>query len=234
MKLPYAARPAAGSRRRDSPYTGGMRKPRQAASGKAPKGPKTRPGETPVVGLRIIGGSLRGRKLQYSGDLRTRPMKDRVREALFNLIGPRIVGTHAIDLFAGTGALGLEAVSRGAVRATLIERHLPTLELAKQNASALGVSTQVESVFADAFHWSKLFVPAADERLVVFCSPPYEFYDSRLSDMLALIERYQAIAPPASALIVEADDRFDFGLLPQPQAWDVRTYPPAIVGIYVD
>jgi 16S rRNA (guanine966-N2)-methyltransferase len=210
-----------------------MRKPRPSASGNRSKGPNVPPGDSPVVGLRIIGGSLRGRKLQYSGDQRTRPMKDRVREAVFNLIGPRIVGSHAIDLFAGTGALGLEAVSRGAVRATLIERHLPTLELARRNASALGASQQIEAVFADAFLWSKSFAPAGGERLVVFCSPPYDFYESRRGEMLALIERFQAIAPPDSALVVEADDRFDFELLPQPQAWDVRTYPPAIVGIHV-
>src|SRR5262245_7614130 len=64
--------------------------------------------------LRIIGGTLRHRKLLYSGDQRTRPMKDRVREAVFNLVGPDVVGQHAIDLFAGTGALGFEAISRGA------------------------------------------------------------------------------------------------------------------------
>src|SRR5919199_1250279 len=79
-----------------------------------------------VVGLRIIGGTLRGRKIKYSGDVRTRPMKDRVREAVFNLLGPQVSGSHAIDLFAGTGALGFEAISRGALRATFIERHYPT------------------------------------------------------------------------------------------------------------
>src|SRR6185369_13778531 len=105
--------------RRCSPYIGRM-KSRHIS------GPGSGSGEVPVVGLRIIGGKLRGRKLQYSGDLRTRPMKDRVREAVFNLLGPGVKGSHAIDLFAGTGALGLEAISRGAAQATLIERHLPT------------------------------------------------------------------------------------------------------------
>jgi 16S rRNA (guanine966-N2)-methyltransferase len=151
------------------------RRPASAAGGQA--------GVSPVVGLRIIGGSLRGRKLQYSGDVRTRPMKDRVREAVFNLIGPRIVGSHAIDLFAGTGALGLEALSRGAAQATFIERHLPTLELLKQNASALGVADRIDANFGDAFLWSKSFLPADGKPLVIFCSPPYEFYDSRRDQM---------------------------------------------------
>src|SRR4029453_14397542 len=87
-----------------------------------------------TVGLRIVGGKLRGRALAYSGDEPTRPMKDRVREAVFNLLGPGVQGAHALDLFAGTGALGLEAISRGAARATFLERHLPTCRLIEQNA----------------------------------------------------------------------------------------------------
>src|SRR5256885_1565381 len=89
--------------------------------------------------VRIIGGQFRGRRLAYSGDPRTRPMKDRVREALFNLIGPQIKGMYAIDLFAGTGALGLEALSRGAAGATFVEQHYPTAELIRQNIETLAV-----------------------------------------------------------------------------------------------
>src|SRR5262245_42393338 len=188
--------------------------------------------DEPVVGLRISGGSLRGRKLQYSGDIRTRPMKDRVREAVFNLIGPGVVGTHAIDLFAGTGALGLEAISRGAARATLIERHLPTLELVKQNSAALGVSERATPVFGDAFLWTNAFVPVDQTPLVVFCSPPYEFYVDRHQAMLELVRRWIAIAPKGSQLVVEADERFDLAGLPQPEAWNSRVYAPATVAIY--
>ena len=82
-----------------------------------------------MAGLRIIGGRFRGRKLAYSGDPRTRPMKDRVREALFNLLGRAVEGKTAIDLFAGTGALAFEALSRGAARAVAIELHRPTARL---------------------------------------------------------------------------------------------------------
>jgi 16S rRNA (guanine966-N2)-methyltransferase len=191
-----------------------------------------RAADSPVVGLRIIGGSLRGRKLQYSGDLRTRPMKDRVREAVFNLIGPRIAGTHAIDLFAGTGALGLEAISRGAARATFIERHLPTLELLKQNAAALGVAERCEARFGDAFLWSKSFAPGGAAPLVVFCSPPFEFYVARRAAMLDLIARWMEVAPPGSLVVVEADEQFDLAGLPAADAWDARVYAPAVVAMY--
>jgi 16S rRNA (guanine966-N2)-methyltransferase len=184
-----------------------------------------------TAGLRIVGGKLRGRPLAYSGDERTRPMKDRVREAVFNLLGPRVVGTHAIDLFAGTGALGLEAISRGAVRATLIERHLPTAKLIGENAAALGVSEQAQVQFADAFTWGIRNPPPADRAWLVFCSPPFDFYVSRRNEMLQLIERLVAAAPPGSLFVVESDERFDLAQLPRAGQWDVRTYPPAVVAI---
>jgi 16S rRNA (guanine966-N2)-methyltransferase len=185
-----------------------------------------------VVGLRIIGGSLRGRKLLYSGELRTRPMKDRVREAVFNLLGVQVAGSHAIDLFAGTGALGLEAISRGAARATFIERHLPTARLIEQNIGALGLGHQAAVVFGDALGWSAAYRSPDGTSLTVFCSPPYDFYVERRQQMLELVARWGAISPVGSQIVVEADERFDFGGLIEPDKWDVRSYPPAVVGIY--
>lgn len=194
-------------------------------------------GDRPPLGVRIIGGDFRGRTLTYSGDARTRPMKDRVREAVFNLLAERVRGKYAIDLFAGTGALGFEAISRGAARATLIERHLPTAKLIEQSARMLGVTDRVEVCFSDAFVWVKRFAarPAAavadDEPLAVFCSPPFDFYASRQDDMLRLIRQLWETSPSGSVFAVEADERFDFSLLPQPELWFVRAYPPAVVGI---
>ena len=188
---------------------------------------------------------MRGRLLEYSGDLRTRPMKDRVREAVFNLVGPAVNGSHAIDLFAGTGALALEAISRGAASAILIERHYPSSQLIKQNAKAIGVEEKCDVVFGDAFVWAKKQVsspvpnlkpqisnplsPAS--RWLVFCSPPYEFYVSRLAEMLDLLNGLWLAAPGGSQFVVEADERFDFGLLPEPTLWDVRNYRPTRIGL---
>ena len=199
-------------------------------AGKAPSPAKNPSGE-PIIGLRIIGGALRHRKLLYSGDLRTRPMKDRVREAVFNLLGP-VTGTQAIDLFAGTGALGLEAVSRGAARATFVERHLPTAKLIEQNIAALAIDVPTEVVFGDAFLWTAAFQPDPHMPLTVFCSRPFEFYVERQPAMLELIGRWVALGPVGSQLVVEADERFAFDTLPQPERWDVLTYFPARVGIF--
>jgi 16S rRNA (guanine966-N2)-methyltransferase len=185
-----------------------------------------------TVGLRIIGGRFRRRKLLYSGEIRTRPMKDRLREAVFNLIGDEIEGTHAIDLFAGTGALGLEALSRGAARATLIEQHYPTADIIQQNVVALGVQSQAEIVPGNVFIWFKRGGDLGKASWLVFCSPPYEFYVSRLGEMLELLGGLIQAAPVKSIFVVEADDRFDYALLPDPKAWDVRSYPPAVIGVY--
>ncbi len=184
------------------------------------------------LGLRIIGGQLRGRKLLYSGQHRTRPMKDRLREAVFNLIGDDVSGTHAIDLFAGTGALGLEALSRGAVKATLIEQHYPTADIIRQNVSALGVEPQTEIVTGNVFIWAKRRGDLGNAAWLVFCSPPYDFYVSRSGEMLELLGGLIQAAPEKSIFIVEADDRFDFALLPDSEAWDIRSYPPAVIGVY--
>ena len=186
-----------------------------------------------LVGLRIIAGRFRGRRLLYSGDPRVRPMKDRLREAIFNRIGSAIQGKHAVDLFAGTGALGLEAVSRGAAGATLIEQHFPTAEIIRQNVAALGVDETAHVVTASAFVWQQRRPELGTLPWVVFCSPPYDFYVERAEEMLRLIGGLMESAPPQSIFVVESDGRFDFGLLPEAEAWDVRSYPPAVVGMYV-
>jgi 16S rRNA (guanine966-N2)-methyltransferase len=183
------------------------------------------------VGLRIIGGRFRGRRLRYGGEPGVRPMKDRVREALFNLVGPAVVGKHAVDLFAGTGALGLEALSRGAVGATFIERHFPTASVLRENIATLGVGDLAEVIVADAFlrpRWQPRLGPGP---WLVFCSPPYAFYADRGPEMLDLIGSLCEAAPAGSLLAVESDDRFDTGLLPASATWDIRRYPPAVLGI---
>lgn len=180
---------------------------------------------------RIIGGKFRGRKLLYSGDARTRPMKDRVREAVFNLMSDQMQDKHAIDLFAGTGALGLEAISRGATRATFIEQHFPTADLIRRNATELGASDLCTIEPANTFIWAKRKPELGEQPWVVFCSPPYAFYVDRKPQMLELIGGLIEAAPAGSIVVVEADDRFDFSELPQPDTWDVREYPPAIIGL---
>lgn len=181
--------------------------------------------------IRIIGGQFRGRLLAYHGDPRTRPMKDRTREAIFNLLGPAIKGMHAVDLFAGTGALGLEALSRGADKATFIERHVPTAKLIEQNTLTLGVEDRAQVHYADAFHWVRQGGYEFPLPWAVFCSPPYDFYVDRRTEMLELIQTLVERMPANSVFVVESDERFTPELLPQPDLWDTRRYRPAVVHI---
>ncbi len=168
-------------------------------------------------------------------------MKQRVREAAFNLLGARVAGMHVIDLFAGTGALTWEAMSRGAVSATLIERHFPTSRLLRETAIDLGVAHQITIVPGDTFVWSKSLdltkiVPQTlgaeqNRAWLVFCSPPYELYVSRLESLAQLLRKMADLAPPQSLIVVESDHRFDTGSLPKPYLWDVRHYAPAVVAV---
>jgi 16S rRNA (guanine966-N2)-methyltransferase len=195
-----------------------------------------------VSEVRIIGGQFRGRRLLYHGDPVVRPMKHRTREAIFNLISTECAGRHAIDLFAGTGALGLEALSRGAASATFIEKHVPSARVVQENIQTLGVADRATLLVTSAFLWAKRDLPSvtagppSDSPWLVFCSPPYAFYVERQAEMLDLISRIQEHRPPASIVIVEANEQFDFGLLrengPSDANWNLRAYPPAAIGIW--
>jgi 16S rRNA (guanine966-N2)-methyltransferase len=180
---------------------------------------------------RIIGGELRGRRLEFVPQGRTRPMKDRVRESLFDLLGTDVRGAVALDLFAGTGALGFEAVSRGAAGAILVERHFPTADALRRSARSLGVADRVEVRSGDVLLWARRLPDLPRDRpWVVFISPPWEFFaagHARRPELLALIDVVRRAAPPGSRIVVEADTSFAAADLPDAAAWEPRPIPPA-------
>lgn len=206
---------------------------RRKSGGVRPEPRKWNSAATDATELRIIGGAYRRRKLLYHGDPRTRPMKERVREAVFNLVGAEMDGTHAIDLFAGTGAMGLEAMSRGASRATFFEQHRPTATWIRKNIELLEVESSSEVITANTFFWFRDRLPDTTSPWAVFCCPPYDLYVSRRADMMWLLDRIMRAAPDGSVVIVESDERFDRDALPfrDEVVWDSRSYPPAIVSV---
>ncbi len=106
-----------------------------------------------MAGLRVIGGRARGRRLQMVPGDSTRPIGDRVKEALFNIIGPDIVEARFLDLFAGTGGVGIEALSRGASWAVFLDRQEAAIRTIRANLQATGLSGSAEVFRADAFSW---------------------------------------------------------------------------------
>ena len=196
--------------------------------------PRPAPADEASSAPRIIGGTMRGRRLEFTPDPRTRPMKDRVRETLFDLVGTRVKGAIALDLFAGSGAIGFEALSRGASRAVFVERHFPTAAALRRSAKALEVTDRADVRSGDVLLWAKKLPTApaplpVDAPWLVFISPPWEFFQSRPADVLALLAALERAAPAGSTFVVEADTAFDTGLLPDAEAWDIRPIPPAVL-----
>jgi len=189
--------------------------------------------------MRIIGGKLRGSKLKYHGDPSTRPMKERVREAVFNLVGPSIKGKLTIDLFGGTGAIGLESLSRGAEKALFIERNFPTARVIKENIATLKLGERCVVETSDTFFYfrphgdwvTQVQAISPDAPWAMFCCPPYSLYQTRREDMIDLISRLMEAAPAESSFLVECDENFDHQQLPSTLDWDIRTYRPAVVAL---
>lgn len=124
--------------------------------------------------MRIIAGEFRGRKLLPPQGLLTRPITDRVKQSLFDILAPRIPESTVYDLFSGTGSMGLECLSRGAAHATFFESDRSALARLKQNAEALGVMHRTTIISADLFNWFSSHKshdrnPSAD---LVFLDPP--------------------------------------------------------------
>ncbi len=121
--------------------------------------------------VRIIAGTYRSRVLRFPARPGLRPTPDRVRETLFNWLGQDLDGRECLDLFAGSGALGFEAVSRGAKKVVLVEADRRAWEALELNAAALGCEARVELVRADALEWVRGLDRAFD---IVFLDPPFD------------------------------------------------------------
>ncbi|HXS34220.1 MAG TPA: RsmD family RNA methyltransferase [Solirubrobacterales bacterium] len=124
----------------------------------------------------MIAGELRGQRLVAPRGWKVRPTSDRVREAIFSALGERVLGASVLDLYCGTGALAIEALSRGAAQATLVDRDT---RAALGNVEHLGLGERVELVRADASRWLSDRVESADAPLfdLVFIDAPYRLAD---------------------------------------------------------
>lgn len=156
--------------------------------------------------MRIIGGTARGRKLVGPSSEGTRPLSDRAREALFNILGPGIRGERVLDLFAGTGAVGLEAISRGALSATFVERDRKALGDIQRNLDMLGFGDQGKAVSGDALGFLGRTREAFD---VIFAGPPQ--WDGLWKSTIAALDARPEVLAAGGVLITQLDPSEDDG-----------------------
>jgi 16S rRNA (guanine966-N2)-methyltransferase len=121
--------------------------------------------------VRIVAGTFRGRRLAVPADPRVRPTADRVREAWMSILGDALAGARVLDLYAGSGALGLEALSRGAAAATFVELNPPSLRALRENIAALDAGAVTTVHRADALRFADRLAPHSFD--VAFADPPY-------------------------------------------------------------
>ena len=174
--------------------------------------------------MRIIAGQRRGHKFEGPDDGDTRPTSDLVRESIFNILGDSFEDRAVIDLFAGTGALGLEALSRGASSALFVELDRQNVGLIRRNIATLRYEDRSRLHRADAHRWARSFEPENNEPLVVFLDPPYREYENYPARVRRTLEILLERLPAGSTLAVESRKSLDGAVLPDVPAWDIRRY----------
>jgi 16S rRNA (guanine966-N2)-methyltransferase len=154
--------------------------------------------------MRVVAGRLGGRRLYSPKGRATRPTSDRVKEALFSMLG-ELDGAIALDLFAGTGALGIEALSRGAERTVFVERDKAAIAAIRANLASLGLDgSQAEVRVGDARGALRAAREAGETYDLVFVDPPYDHAREWAGE---LVELLPAVLAPGARVVVESDRR---------------------------
>ena len=159
--------------------------------------------------MRIIAGTARNRRIEAPEGKNTRPTLDRVRENLFNILQTRIRDSTVLDLFAGSGALSFEAISRGASRAVLCDIDRNANRTEKQNADTLGFTEQTEILCCDWKAAVRILQNRGEQFDLIFLDPPY-----RMVNLLNLSDQLEPLIAPDGLVIVEheAKQSPEFGM----------------------
>ena len=180
--------------------------------------------------VRISGGSLRGRRLRVASDPKLRPLSDRARQALFNLLGDAVPRRAFYDLFAGTGAVGIEALSRGASTATFVERDTATARRIVEHLNRFGVGDRGRVRIADAYRWvGRHAFPT--EPVNVFVGPPFDDLRHRSDELERQLTRLQDRLPPLSTVVVQTEAGMP-APLPRIDSWRQRRYGRTVLWLW--
>jgi 16S rRNA (guanine966-N2)-methyltransferase len=155
--------------------------------------------------MRIVAGKFRSRALKTLRGLRLRPTSDRLRETLFDILGPAVEGSIFVDVYAGTGAVGIEALSRGAREAIFIEKHAAAANLIRKNLRSLGIGAEADLLVTDALRGLELLAARHVHAHFVFLDPPYAEEDE-CERALDFLDR-SPLVTPGGRVIVEHPKR---------------------------
>src|SRR5437588_12928023 len=154
--------------------------------------------------IRIVAGALRGRKLSVQVHPGLRPTPQMVREALFSILGNAVPDRPFLDIFAGTGVIGLEAISRGATSTLFVERDFRLIADLERHIQAFGVQERARIARSDVDRWIERW-QAPDQPFTAFISPPFADYTSRLPDLLGLVTQLQKKGREGSVVVLQAE-----------------------------
>ena len=173
--------------------------------------------------LRIVAGSLRGRKLTCTVSTTLRPTPQMVREALFSILGDAVPERPFFDVFAGTGVVGLEALSRGAAHTTFVERDFRLIADLERHLAAFRVGERATIARTDVYRWAERW-PAPSEPATVFLSPPFADFAERNDELMGALAALQQRAAPGSVVVLQAERGAELACLPERASWDERRY----------
>jgi 16S rRNA (guanine(966)-N(2))-methyltransferase RsmD len=157
------------------------------------------------MSMRVIAGSAKGRRLKLVPGEGTRPIMDRVKEALFNILRERVPDCRFLDLFAGTGSVGIEALSRGAEFVRFVESARLAVKIIEDNLQTTGLEADAEIVRADVFDYLKQDPNPADAFEIVYIAPPQ--YKELWAEALTLLDTHPEHIAPDGMVVVQIDPR---------------------------
>jgi 16S rRNA (guanine966-N2)-methyltransferase len=175
--------------------------------------------------VRVVGGRFGGRSLVAPRGRSTRPTSDRVREALFSILGDFVPGARVLDLFAGSGALAIEALSRGATEAVLVDTSPAAVAAMRRNLDAVGAEAQVRR--QDALSYLRGASRDARQYDLVFLDPPYRHASTLGRELTAVLG---PVLAPAARVVTESDWRAPLGL--DLDLLDERRYGDTLIRIH--
>ena len=182
--------------------------------------------------IRIVAGTLRGRKVTCNVNPQLRPTPQMVREALFSILGNAVPDRPFFDVFAGTGVIGLEALSRGASSTDFVERDFRLGQEIERHLKAFDCAEEGRVRRADAYRWADYWSAPA-EPVNVFLSPPFPDLQRRPEDLVNLVATLQRKLHPGSVLVLQSERHSALDELPQREQWEERRYGRNVLMIWL-